>query len=206
MKIKFAISLLLVLFLRVSVAENTGVQQLTNFIAQAHAFEADFSQSLFDEHGYEMQFSAGKFSLQKPGKFSWDYEEPYYQVIMSNGKLIWLFDSELEQVTIKPVDSTLTRTSMILLFDDTDILNKFNIVVLSEEEGISWLQLNPKTPDAEFNSVIVGMKTNQLVALKLIDGFGQTTFIKFTHIKQNPQFASDRFEFKIPKNADVIGN
>lgn len=205
MKRKFIVGLFLIMFWHTAVAENTGIQQLNNFIGQTHGFEADFSQSLFDEHGSELQFSAGKFSLLKPGKFSWDYEEPYHQVIMSNGKLIWLYDSELEQVTIKPVDSTLTRTSMVLLFDDTDLLNQFNIIVLSEEENISWLELSPKKPDSEFSSVIVGMKADQLVALKLIDGFGQTTFIKFTGIKQNPDFVKDRFEFNIPKNADVIG-
>jgi len=186
-------------------AENTGDVQLKKFLKNSTSFKATFSQSLFDENGIELQFSAGVFSLKKPGKFSWDYEEPYPQTIMSNGKLIWMFDSELEQVTIKPVDATLSNSSMVLLFSKSDLDKEFKIIKLDVVKGVNWLELISKKSDSEFSSILLGMKNDLIVSIKLIDGFGQTTVIKFTEISIKPSFENNRFEFKIPKNVDVIG-
>jgi len=208
MKINFKavlISLLLFSGFSANVYANSGVNQLKAFLKNSTTFKATFSQSLFDENGAELQFSAGQFSLKKPGQFSWDYEEPYPQVIMSNGKRIWMYDSELEQVTIKPVDSSLSSTSMVLLFSKSDLDKEFNILKLDVVKDVSWLELTSKKGDAEFNSILIGMKDNLIVGIKLVDGFGQTTVINFTEISASPVFKKDRFEFKIPKNVDVIG-
>ncbi|MCK4707140.1 MAG: outer membrane lipoprotein chaperone LolA [Gammaproteobacteria bacterium] len=202
----FVSSIVLVLLNVTTVyADNTGVMQLKSFLKNSINFEATFSQSLFDENGIELQFSAGKFSLQKPGKFSWDYDEPYHQIIMSNGKLIWMFDSELEQVIIKPVDSSLSKTSMVLLFNETDIDKDFKVLKLDVVHGVNWLELTAIDQDSEFNSILIGMKDNLIASIKLIDGFGQTTVIKFTDISTSHEFKKNRFEFVIPKNVDVIG-
>ncbi|MDH5392296.1 MAG: outer membrane lipoprotein chaperone LolA [Gammaproteobacteria bacterium] len=186
-------------------AANTGAQQLKTFLNKSVSFSAAFSQSLFDENGIELQFSAGNFSLQKPGKFVWDYEEPYKQVIMSNGKLIWLFDSELDQVTIKPVESSLSKTSMVLLFNKNDIEDDFKILTMDVLDGVNWLELVAIKQDAEFSSIFIGMKNNLIDSIKMIDGFGQTTLIKFTKISTAVKFKAGYFNFIIPKNADVIG-
>jgi len=205
LKISLSVFLILVSSTQISVAENTGVTQLKNFLKKSLQFKAAFSQSLFDESGAELQFSAGIFSLQKPGRFAWDYEEPYPQVIMSNGKKIWMYDSELEQVTIKPVDTSLSKTSMVLLFNKTDIEKDFNILRLDVVNGVSWLELTSKSGDSEFNNIQIGLKDNLIRSLKMIDGFAQTTVIKFTDITTKPNFKKHRFDFVIPKNADVIG-
>lgn len=204
---KIIISSLVVLIAstQLSLAENTGATQLKKFLKNASSFKAEFTQSLFDENGIELQFSAGQFSLLKPGKFSWDYQEPYHQIIMSNGKKIWMYDSELEQVTIKPVDSSLSKTSLVLLFSDSDLDKEFRVETLDVVKGVSWLQLTSKQPDSEFNNILVGMKNDLIVGIKLIDGFGQTTVISFSDITTSTSFKKDRFNFVIPKNVDVIG-
>ena len=201
----FSLLFLFTVFNSVSIAANTGETQLKHFLKQSKGFEATFTQSLFDEHGIELQFSAGRFSLLKPGKFSWDYEEPYPQVIMSNGKVIWMFDSELEQVTIKPVDASLSKTSMVLLFNDTDLNNDFNVIELDVVKNVNWLELVSKDASAEFSHIMIGLKDNKIVGIRLVDGFNQTTEIKFTEINTNPAFKKNRFEFNIPKHVDVIG-
>jgi len=205
LKLSLSVFIILVSTTQFSVAENTGLPQLKNFLKKSLQFKAAFSQSLFDESGAELQFSAGIFSLHKPGRFVWDYEEPYHQVIMSNGKKIWMYDSELEQVTIKPVDRSLSKTSMVLLFNKTDIEKDFNILKLDIVNGISWLELTSKSSDSEFNNIQIGLKDNLIRSLKMIDGFGQTTVIKFRDITTSPNFKKQHFEFSIPKNADVIG-
>jgi len=209
MKINFKailISLALLFFsIQTAFAENTGDTQLKRFLKSSTTFKATFSQSLFDENGIELQFSAGVFSLKKPGQFAWDYEEPYPQTIMSNGKKIWMYDSELEQVTIKPVDASLSNSSMVLLFSKSDLDKEFKIIKLDVIKGVNWLELISKKDDSEFNSILLGMKNDQVVSIKLVDGFGQTTVIKFTEIATSPSFDKSRFEFKIPNNVDVIG-
>lgn len=205
LKLFISIAVLLTCSINIAQAENTGVTQLKIFLKTSTAFTAAFSQSLFDENGSELQFSAGQFSLLKPGKFSWDYEEPYAQVIMSDGKEIWMYDSELEQVTIKQVDASLSKTSMVLLFNKTNIDKDFKILKLDVINGVNWLELTAKKPDSEFSNILIGMKNNLIDSLKMIDGFGQTTVIKFTNINTAPKFKKHRFQFSIPKNADVIG-
>lgn len=205
LKVFISVVVIMLSSMNISYAENTGITQLKSFLKTSSAFTAAFSQSLFDEHGSELQYSAGQFSLQKPGQFSWDYEEPYRQIIMSNGKVIWMHDSELEQVTIKQVDSSLSKTSMVLLFNKTDIDKDFTIIKLDVVDGVNWLELTAKKADSEYSSILIGMKDNLIDSLKMIDGFGQTTVIKFINIVTDPKFKNNHFEFVIPKNADVIG-
>ena len=186
-------------------AELAAKEQLIQYLEKVKTLKAVFTQTLFDERGMELQFSAGKFQLKKPGMFSWDYEEPYPQIIMSNGQNLWMYDSELEQVTVRQADATLTRTSLVLLYDTATLDEDFDIQDRGEIDGVDWLEMEPRQQDSDFNKILIGLNGGALSAIKLIDGFGQTTLLEFQNIVLNPSLDDAVFNFVVPPNVDVIG-
>ena len=182
-----------------------SVEMLQDFLNNTKSMQAGFQQKLFDPRGALLQQSVGKFTLSRPGKFIWDYVLPYPQKIISNGKKIWIYDSELEQVIIKPYQQMLSGTPVLLLENDADLAKDFQLVDLGYEHNQYWLSLIPKSEDKAFKEIIVGMTADGLQTMKLIDGFEQTTVIEFEQLIINPKLSNDIFNFIVPQGMDVIG-
>ena len=182
-----------------------SVEMLQHFLKNTQSMRADFQQKLFDPRGALLQQSVGKFTLHRPGKFIWDYVLPYPQKIVSNGKKIWIYDSELEQVIIKPYQQMLSGTPVLLLENNVGLQDNFQLVDLGFEHKQYWLSLIPKSEDKAFKEIIVGMSEQGLQTMKLIDGFEQTTVIEFEQLIVNPPLADDVFNFKVPRGIDVVG-
>ena len=200
------IFILLVMLNPLSSQAGQSRDMLDGFLKKTTRMEARFQQKLLDQRGILLQQSAGTFVLSRPGKFIWDYQVPYPQQIVSNGTKIWIYDSELEQVTVKPYDQVLTGAPVILL-DQRKNLDEDFIV---EDKGISnhlyWLVLKPKDENSEFKEIRIGMANNLLRTMLLLDTFEQTTVIEFEQLKVNPKLDSKRFEFIPPKGTDVVGD
>lgn len=182
-----------------------SIEYLQLFLDKTNSLETQFEQKLFDTRGVLLQQSAGTFKLKRPGHFVWDYILPYPQKIISNGKTIWIFDSELEQVTIKPYQQMLTGTPVLLLENNHKLSDDFQLVDLGLDNNQYWLSLIPKSSDKAFREIIIGVSKYGLHTMKLIDGFEQTTIIEFKNMIINPTLDDAQFDFKIPKGVDVVG-
>jgi len=178
---------------------------LQNFLDRVDSMQAEFQQKLLDPNGILMQESAGDFVLKRPGKFMWDYELPYPQKIVSNGDIIWIYDSELEQVSIKPYSQILTGAPVILLDQRKDLDEEFNIEEKGSVDNLHWVVLTPRSADNEFKEIRVGMKDKQLRTIMLVDAFDQTTIIEFHNLRLNPKLDDAQFEFEPPAGTDVVG-
>ena len=143
--------------------------------------------------------------MQRPGKFRWDYLEPYKQLIVSDGSKIWIYDTELEQVTVKPIESGLSDTPALLLSGDKPLDQAFVITDLGENGGLEWVELMPKVSDTSFERVRLGFGKDDLQGMELVDNFGQTTRLDFTNLKRNPAVEQSLFAFTPPPGVDVIG-
>ncbi|HEX5638021.1 MAG TPA: outer membrane lipoprotein chaperone LolA, partial [Gammaproteobacteria bacterium] len=163
---------LLVLFQSSIVYAGQGADALDAFLANTHSIEARFQQKLLDNKGILMQQSAGKFTLKRPGKFIWDYVLPYPQKIVSNGKKIWVFDSELEQVTIKPYNEMLSGAPVALLDQRKKLADEFIVSEAGNVQGQDWVKLSPRSAETEFTEIYVGMSKHNLKSMRLIDSFG----------------------------------
>lgn len=183
----------------------TSIDLLQTFLKNTNTLKADFQQKLFDPRGALLQQSVGTFTLKRPGRFIWDYVLPYPQKIISNGKKIWIYDTELEQVTIKPYQQMLSGTPVLLLENNSDLKKDFQIIDLGLENNQHWLSLLPKSEDKAFKEIIVGMTDEGLKTMKLIDGFEQTTVIEFERAIVNLPLKDDIFNFTLPKGVDVVG-
>ena len=182
-----------------------GVALLDTFLANTQTIDARFQQKLLDNKGILLQQSSGQFTLKRPGKFIWNYRLPYPQIIVSNSKKIWIFDSELEQVSIKQYSEMLSGAPVALLDQRKKLEDDFVVTDAGIVQGQNWVKLKPRSADSEFLEIHVGLANGNLKSMRLMDSFGQTTSIEFEQMQTNVPLEDTLFEFKPPAGVDVIG-
>ena len=187
-------------------ADASPIEQLKTFLKTNDSLAADFKQVSFNKAGQAAQSSMGKFYLQRPGKFRWNYQKPFAQEIVSNTGKVWFYDADLEQVTTKKLDDSLGSTPALLLTGQVDIEEKFVLEEQGQEENLNWVRLSPKNEESGFKYILIGLDHGQLGGMELSDNFGQLTRIYFSNIQLNPDLDEGLFDFKAPKNADVFEN
>lgn len=182
-----------------------GVERLKAFIAGARTAQADFVQTVADKNGRVTQQASGKMAFARPGKFRWDYSTPYEQVIVGDGSKLWLYDADLDQVTVKPLGDVIAGTPAALLAGDNAIEKYFRLKNVGEDGGLEWLEAVPRNRDTSFERIRMGFRGDTLVRMVLFDQFGQRTTLELSRFVRNPAIAPSRFTFTPPQGADVIG-
>ncbi|TWH76825.1 outer membrane lipoprotein carrier protein [Azomonas agilis] len=183
---------------------NTSVQKLSELLSRAQTLSGRFSQLSLDSSGTRLQESKGEMSLKRPGQFYWHTDQPMEQVLVSNGEKVWLYDPDLEQVTIRKLDKRLTHTPALLLSGSLANISE-NFDVSHRETGeIADFTLKPKGKDSMFDSLRLSFRNGVINDMQLVDNVGQRTNIQFSEIKLNPNLPANRFVFEIPKGVDVI--
>jgi outer membrane lipoprotein carrier protein len=199
---RFAIIGLLLLPLA---AHADGISSLKNFYNNTHAVHANFYQVVTDKQGRKVQEVYGEMQLKRPNKFKWDYNKPYEQQIVSDGKQVWLYDTELAQVTVRAIDKALGSSPAALLAGDDTLEKGFKLANIDRKDNAEWVSAEPITRDTGFEKILLGFNDNKLQEMELIDSFGHTTRIVFSGIEVNPAINSKTFLFKAPKGVDVVG-
>jgi len=203
--IKKTILLLLCLLSFNAAAEDIiAIQQLRAFLENTQSLSARFQQKLVDEYGGLLQQSAGTLNMQKPGKFRWDYTLPYPQNIISNGKKIWMYDSELEQVNVRPYDQL--KSSPVNLLDNKKLDDQFVLESLPFTNNQYWVRLTPKSAESDFKKMLVGLQDGKIKSMRFKDNFNQQTDIQFEQLVVNPKFKKGNFEFVAPEGSDIMGD
>ena len=145
--------------------------------------------------------------FERPGKFRWVYEEPYEQLIVGDGDRIWFYDRDLNQVTVRNLDTAIGGSPAALLAGNRDIENSFDLTEIGLQGDTEWLEAIPKGKESTFEWVRLGFtRDGALKAMELHDNFGQTTVLTFSRLEQNPKLASELFKFSPPEGADVISD
>jgi len=188
-----------------SASEAEAIERLTAFTTGLESFRARFEQTLYGADSEALQSSTGTVVLKRPGRFVWDYAEPAAQRIVADGERIWLYDRELDQVTVNPIDERVAGTPFTLLTGSAPLGEAYEVTVLGESEGIEWFELVPKTASGDFEMLFVGLEGAALAALELRDAFGQATQILFADFEANVEVEDETFVFDVPDGVDVIG-
>ena len=209
MKISFiALFFLLLTSVNVSAVDqkiSVGETYLEDFLAKTQTLEANFEQTLRTHDGEVLQQTEGTFYLDRPGKFRWNYKEPYEQIIVSDGVRVWIHDVELQQVTVQKQTESLPSSPMALLEDSETLHKNFNVVPLDEQAGVYRLKLLSKTKESDFGEIVVGLDSKGLRFMQLHDQFEQVTDIVFSDVLTNTKLSKDVFEFIPPEGVDVFG-
>jgi outer membrane lipoprotein carrier protein len=179
-------------------------EQLRAFLAETVTFEARFSQVLLEADSPRAQVSEGSFYLHRPQRFRWDYASPVPQLVVADGEHLWLYDPDLEQVTVRRLDEGLADTPAMLLSGDGLLEDSFRLGAAYHEDGIDWVELAPLSEAADFAGVRVGFEQGRLASMELMDALGQTTIIRFSDVRVNPALDADLFRFSPPDGVDVI--
>jgi outer membrane lipoprotein carrier protein len=204
--LKLMASLLGVLALLSAPASHASpTTEVEKYLSGLASWSADFKQTIDDGHGKVVRSAAGKLSLQKPGKFRWDYTEPSEQVILADGKEIWFYDKDLQQANVRDMDASLANTPAVLLSGGGPLSSQFDVTALPPSDGLEWYQLIPKHPDTDFQLVRIGFRNGDLATMFLADKLNQVTQLTFSNAKRNAKFAPDLFTFVPPPGVDVIG-
>jgi outer membrane lipoprotein carrier protein len=176
------------------------------YLAGLASWSADFQQTIDNGQGKVLRSAAGKFYLERPGRFRWDYSDPSEQLVLADGKQIWFYDKDLAQANVRDMDATLASTPAALLSGTGSVSDQFDIKALPDNGGLRWFQLLPKHPNTDFQVVRIGFdKNGELASMFLADKLNQITQLTFTHPTKNPKFAPDLFTFSPPPGVDVIG-
>ena len=184
--------------------DEVAVQRLTELLNQAQTITARFSQLTLDGSGTQLQETAGQLALKRPGLFRWHTDEPMEQLLVSNGEKVWLYDPDLQQVTIQALDQRLTHTPALLLSGDVSKIRE-NFEISHKEAGnVVDFILKPKSKDTLFDSLRLSFRNKVINDMQLIDSIGQRTNILFLNVKMNEPQDDAQFTFEIPAGADVI--
>ena len=182
-------------------------EQMATFAAGIKGLDARFEQRVYDGNGRQTEHSAGSVKLSAPRQFRWEYETPSPQLIVADGDHIWIYDPDLEQVTVRNQSFEEQSSPLAVLIDPSELERQFNVSEGGKTDGLEWLVLLPKkTDDAPFVKARLGFGASGLVRMELNDALGQRTVIGFSAWARNPKFARDLFSFTPPKGADVIGD
>ncbi|GBG12628.1 outer membrane lipoprotein carrier protein [Novimethylophilus kurashikiensis] len=202
---QFVKKILPLLMLVPLVAQADPVERLKAFYQSTPAMKAVFKQTVLDRKGQTVQEVMGTMQLLRPGKFRWDYQKPYVQIIVGDGKKIWLFDPELSQVTVRSLEKMLGSSPAALLAGSKEVEKAFDLKDAGRQDELEWVEATPKQKDGSFESVLLGFKGDQLAEMELHDSFGQTTIIEFAKIERNPKLNPNTFVFVPPRGVDVVG-
>ncbi|MSR08037.1 MAG: outer membrane lipoprotein chaperone LolA [Gammaproteobacteria bacterium] len=182
----------------------TGVVRLRAFLANVQVLEARFRQQVIDSRQRVLEDASGSVVMQRPGRFRWNYEKPFERVIVADGERVWLYEADLQQVTIRRLTAGIGDTPAALLTGKESVLERFTIEKSWMEEGLALVRLVPRSADADFAGVTLGFDGAELRRLVLDDRLGQQTRIDLTEVRTNPRVSPEVFRFQTPAGADVI--
>ena len=184
----------------------TAQEQLKAFAAKVQSATGSFSQATTSPQGGKTApAQQGVFAFQRPGKFRWEVQKPYAQLVVSDGSQVYQYDPDLAQVTVRQVDKAIGASPAAILFGSGDLDQAFNVTPLPDSDGLQWLRAKPRNAaDAGFAQVDIGMRDNLPVRILLLDAFGQTTRVDFSGLQANAPVPAAQFQFAPPKGADVV--
>lgn len=203
---RLAIAALAALFtLPLSVQAAEGRQRMDQFLAGLKTMRAAFVQTIIDPDGGVVEETSGELLVSRPDRFRLQYTVPYEQIYVADGRRVWMYDKDLEQVTVKRQDEALGSTPALLLSSTAPLTQNFEVTELGRREGLIWLELKPRRQDAGFELVQLGLDERGLRIMDMVDGFGQRTRLRFERIERNPALDAQAFRFTPPPGVDVIG-
>lgn len=180
--------------------------RLDAFATGLHSLTGHFDQSLTDINGQVGKHSSGTLALLAPRQFRWNTLAPYKQTIVADGSRVWMYDPELDQVTVRVQSTEESHSPLTVLTDIKHIDKNFKVNERGERDGLVWLRLTATGKDPQFDYADLGFDANGLARMTFRDQLGSTTDIRFSQWQRNPEIPPATFNFVPPKGADVIGD
>lgn len=182
----------------------TAEQRLNKALKSLDSLTADFKQTVLNDEKQVLQQSSGTVAIQRPGKFAWIYTAPYEQQIIADGRELWIYDIDLQQVTVKPIASGLASAPIMILMKQSAVNSQFTVNEVGQRKFLYWVELQPKSKELEYSEVYIGLENDTVKAMELRDKFGQSTQIVFENLRHNIVHDPKVFQFTPPAGVDVF--
>ncbi|MFT4197200.1 MAG: outer membrane lipoprotein chaperone LolA [Pseudoxanthomonas sp.] len=180
---------------------------LAAFAGGLKGLDGEFTQKVYTRNGQVKETSSGRVALSVPRLFRWEYRKPYQQLIVADGAKVWIYEPDLEQVTVRAQGAEEQNSPLAALLDPAGLDKRFDVSEGPDEAGIAWMTLTPKRgQDASFEVARLGFAAGQLARMEVTDGAGQRTELEFSGWKRNPAFAGGAFKYAPPAGVDVVGD
>lgn len=187
-------------------AVNAGARDdLNAFTKGLKGLDGQFTQQVFDARGKAKETSSGRVAVSAPRLFRWEYAKPYPQLVVADGKNVWVYEPDLRQASKRPQGVEEANSPLAILLDPSMLDRDFTVKDAGTSGGLSWLQLTPKHAEAGFKTARLGFGKGGLARMEYVDALGQRTQIAFGAWKRNPAFAKGTFSYVPAKGVDVIG-
>ena len=187
-----------------AVAQAESIAQFDRFFEEVLTFKARFTQTIFDENLVPLEESSGQLRISRPGRFRWDYDPPAEQSIIADGERMWVYDIDLEQVTVRKLTDALGTSPAGVLSSGGNPKHNYRVEDLGQQGEIGWVSLHSKEEAASFSEIQLGFDRGTLRLIQLLDDLGQITRIVLSDVKENIAIGAEWFAFEIPKGVDII--
>ena len=189
-------------------AQASALEQFKTFVGSTKAARGEFTQRQVKKSDTSKVAvpSTGTFLFARPGKFIWTYVKPYEQLLQADGEQLYIYDKDLNQVTVKKLGDALGSSPAAILFGSNDLEKNFTLSEAGTRDGLEWLNATPKAKDTTFEQISIGLRNGTPEAMELRDAFGQTSLLAFKKFEKNPNLPANQFKFTMPKGADVFNN
>ena len=198
--------ILLLLTTTLARAADTARARLDAFANGIKTISGDFAQQVFDPNGGTGKASSGTLALKAPRQFRWDVAKPYQQLIVADGEKVWVYDPDLEQVTVRAQGTEEAHSPLTVLTDLSQLDRDFSTSEQGTHDGMIWLRLKSKDKEPQFAWCDLGFDASGLARMDFEDSLGNRTTITFSHWQRNPKLPVGTFHFVPPKGVDVIGD
>jgi outer membrane lipoprotein carrier protein len=184
-------------------AHADAVDTLREFVRDVKTGRAAFTQTVTSPDGAKKKTSSGSFEFARPNRFRFAYAKPFEQLIVGDGQKVWLYDTDLNQVSSRPMDQALGSTPAALLAG-SGLDKDFELSPQPAAQGLEWVEAKPRVKDGAFQSLRIGFRDKALAAVEIVDGFGQRSLLQFSELQTNPALPAERFRFVPPPGADLL--
>jgi outer membrane lipoprotein carrier protein len=195
----------LLLALAAHAQPGAGRSQLDQFSAGLESLYAGFEQRVIASDGSVQDTSNGQVWLKRPRLFRWEYGGDFPELVVADGRTIWIYDETLEQVTIKDQSEAAVNSPLTILTEPTQLDAQFEVREMGQDESMALLELRAKDIEVEFERILLGLSGDRLLLMVMEDAFGLRTELRFHDIARNPAVEPELFTFEPPESADVIG-
>ena len=184
-------------------ARADAVDALKSFVQDVKTGRATFTQTVTSPDGGKTKTSSGSFEFARPDRFRFAYTKPFEQLIVADGQKVWIYDADLNQVSARKFSQALGTTPAALLAGG-DLARDFDVIAEPSKDGLDWAKATPKAKDGAFESMRIGFKGKQLMAVEITDSFAQRSRLTFAQFAPNVELSPQSFQFTVPKGADVL--
>jgi outer membrane lipoprotein carrier protein len=181
-----------------------AVAALRDFLAQTRTAQGEFTQQVTRGKAAVAPPSSGTFSFERPGRFRWTYVKPYEQVLVADGERLFLYDKDLNQVTVKKISAALPASPASILFGGNEFERDFVVSDAGVRDGLDWLTATPRAKESQFERIDIGWRDGAPAAMVIADSFGQVSRLTFSRFDRNARVDAALFRFVPPAGADVI--